>query len=541
VRERSEIERLLSRAYRKDFIADRLVSGLRTVAAALNANDPGLARIAAVHLCLPDLPDRAARDGMEAEDRFIKYARDESGSDWNPVLHPRTGTPPNPGWFAPTDGGGGESSPVRTAANDDLKVRSDASPVSDNNWVRLAPGPKRIDELADFVEWMANAKPEDEQAIRAEIKRYFYEAGDQGSAAALNSALTVLLRPGLTKQDRQRLLDSLDVFTRVDPAEYVHNRDWTTAAALLGGGVPPVPAAEGATAEGAAAAAEETATGAASDVWKYGWAKRGSEIHEQLSDGSLGPKFPTIDMIPNGVATSIKSVDLNAATYQDAARLTYRLNKYINDLAEFDGATWGTDVVKSSDITCRTLKISGAKRKHHQCSTRCHCCRTRAGSIDKLHSYQSHPNRILGQIMLFQSYLRRGIVYVPTTARRGSTVYTAIDPVSVVPVTNTEALRRALAGAIARGNAAVPLIKGKRPPPVVLKYAGVRTWSAFARDASTWNIEENQGAYQIVGHRMHPDGYWVEDPDQKIEFPPGATVDAVIDRMIAILQGAAQQ
>ena len=125
VRERDEIERLLSHAYRTGYSAGRIMPGLATVAAALNAGDQGLARIAAVHLRLPDLPDRVARDGMEAMDVLLKYARDESGGDaWNPALHPRAGTPPNPGWFAPTDGGG--SSSTRTAQNDDPTHRSDA-------------------------------------------------------------------------------------------------------------------------------------------------------------------------------------------------------------------------------------------------------------------------------------------------------------------------------------------------------------------------------------------------------------------------------
>src|SRR5579862_5977588 len=127
--------------------------------------------------------------------------------------------------------------------------------------------------------------------------------------------------------------------------------------------------------------------------------------------------------------------------------------------------------------------------------------------------------------MLFQLYLRRGIVYVPTTARRGTSVYTAIEPVAVAPVTNAERLRRALLETIARRNIGVPLQKGERPPPVVLKYAGVGNWPAFARDASTWNIEENEGLYQIVGHRKHHKGYWVEDPEQIIKFPPGTIVD----------------
>jgi hypothetical protein len=75
VRERAEIERLLSRAYRKQLPVDRIMSGLATVTAALNANDQALARIAAVHLRIPDLPDHTARNEMEAEDVLIKYVR----------------------------------------------------------------------------------------------------------------------------------------------------------------------------------------------------------------------------------------------------------------------------------------------------------------------------------------------------------------------------------------------------------------------------------------------------------------------------------
>ncbi len=298
VRDRGEIEALLTRAYRKNVAADRLMSGLATVAAALNANDPCLACIAAVHLRLPDLADRSARDGMEGADCLIK------SGDWNPALHPRAGAPPNPGWFAPTEGAGeetpamqtgqkgnpaggsdprasgDESSSVRVAQNDDPTRRSDASPSVGDDWGRLPPGPQRIDELADFVEWIANAKPEDEQAIRAEIKRYFYDAGDQGSANALNSALTVLLRSGITREERQKILDSLDVYTRADPREYVQNRDWATGAALLGGGVPPIAAgettaAEGAVAEGTVAEAKPGAITSAAEAWKRGWAARG--------------------------------------------------------------------------------------------------------------------------------------------------------------------------------------------------------------------------------------------------------------------------
>lgn len=143
--------------------------------------------------------------------------------------------------------------------------------------------------------------------------------------------------------------------------------------------------------------------------------------------------------------------------------------------------------------------------------------------------------------MLFKTYLRQNIVYVPTTAKRGTSVYTIIEPVVVVPVANTEDLRGAFRDVIARKNVTVPPPQGKWPQPVLLKYAGVKSWSAFARNASTWSIGENDGIYRIVGYRVHAKGYWVQDADQTVEFPSGTTVDVVIDRMIAILQEAARK
>jgi hypothetical protein len=98
VRARDEIEQLLKCGYDGEPPLDRLMSGLARVASALNANDQYLARIAAVHLQIPDLASPAVCDALAAEDALIKYARDEGAgaANWNPALHPRTGTPPNP-------------------------------------------------------------------------------------------------------------------------------------------------------------------------------------------------------------------------------------------------------------------------------------------------------------------------------------------------------------------------------------------------------------------------------------------------------------
>jgi hypothetical protein len=86
--------------------------------------------------------------------------------------------------------------------------------------------------------------------------------------------------------------------------------------------------------------------------------------------------------------------------------------------------------------------------------------------------------------MLFTCFLRDGIVYVPTVAKRESEpVYTNIEPVAVVPVTNIEAVRRALLDTIAKKNILIPVPKDLDAAPILLKYAGVRSWSAFYRNA----------------------------------------------------------
>lgn len=68
--------------------------------------------------------------------------------------------------------------------------------------MRLPPREDRIDELADFLEWLANAKPEDEKAIRREIKRYFYDAGDHIAGDELTHALRAAIDAGNDREAR---------------------------------------------------------------------------------------------------------------------------------------------------------------------------------------------------------------------------------------------------------------------------------------------------------------------------------------------------
>jgi hypothetical protein len=141
--------------------------------------------------------------------------------------------------------------------------------------------------------------------------------------------------------------------------------------------------------------------------------------------------------------------------------------------------------------------------------------------------------------MLCHFYLRKGIVYVPTLARVDQAYYSSVEPVAVVPMSNTESLRRVLLDTIARGNPAVPrLSPGQSYSPVTLKYAGIKNWSTFERGTSYWNIEEENGIFRVVAHRKAEQG-WEEDENGSETFPKGTSVVDVVDRMIAILQGAA--
>lgn len=141
----------------------------------------------------------------------------------------------------------------------------------------------------------------------------------------------------------------------------------------------------------------------------------------------------------------------------------------------------------------------------------------------------------------FPPLFEKGILFVPTTGLVEKGLLRNMEPVSVVAISDTEGVRKALQTTISRGNPSTPhFSSGIYPAPIVLKHAGVRSWSAFSREAISWSIQKESGAYRIIGYRKHAKGYWEEDPEQKIEFPPGSTVDQVIDRTIAILQEAAR-
>jgi hypothetical protein len=107
-----ELDRDLSACYGLpiDVVSKR--DGLAGVARALDRGEIVLAQIAAVLLGFPD-PPSLAKDGTVRGPFELAAQLLRSGllkGDWDPAKHPRTGTAPNPGWFAATSG-----EPERTA------------------------------------------------------------------------------------------------------------------------------------------------------------------------------------------------------------------------------------------------------------------------------------------------------------------------------------------------------------------------------------------------------------------------------------------
>ena len=96
------------------------------------------------------------------------------------------------------------------------------------------------------------------------------------------------------------------------------------------------------------------------DIWNLGLADRGAAIEEALG-GNLPPGFPTIDRFANGVATSIKSLDLRLPTYQNIGRLTSTVSGYIDRLYAFEGAARAGVAVPDPAVKVPQLAIpSGA-------------------------------------------------------------------------------------------------------------------------------------------------------------------------------------
>ncbi len=107
-RDEGDLNCELSKLYGFPLDVGRKRRGVDAVAAALSKGELARAQIAALLLQLPDPPASAGAQLGDLENRRLALELAAGGllkadADWDDK-HPRTGAPPNPGWFAPTSG-----------------------------------------------------------------------------------------------------------------------------------------------------------------------------------------------------------------------------------------------------------------------------------------------------------------------------------------------------------------------------------------------------------------------------------------------------
>lgn len=98
----------------------------------------------------------------------------------------------------------------------------------------------------------------------------------------------------------------------------------------------------------------------AASVWSVGAGPRG-RIVEQAFGANLHPNFPIIDKFTGGVATSIKSININARTYQNTTILARQLRGYVDRVAGFathKGVTYGLRTINPAEVTGRAVHVA---------------------------------------------------------------------------------------------------------------------------------------------------------------------------------------
>jgi hypothetical protein len=101
---------------------------------------------------------------------------------------------------------------------------------------------------------------------------------------------------------------------------------------------------------------------AGGSLWKIAPLERGF-VFERMTGtkGLFSAKginnFPVIDAFYNGVATSIKTLEVTAKSYLKGNAVFNKLAGYVDDLAGFSGQRWAGEVVEETAIKSRVLEI----------------------------------------------------------------------------------------------------------------------------------------------------------------------------------------
>ncbi|MFX1678910.1 hypothetical protein PV762_06735 [Mitsuaria sp. CC2] len=145
-------------------------------------------------------------------------------------------------------------------------------------------------------------------------------------------------------------------------------------------------------------------------------------------------------------------------------------------------------------------------------------------------------------MMLWNVYLREGLVLMPTMAKTDAGFFIEVEPVSVVRSDKLEDIARALKANIQRGN---PLIetpsRDNFPKPVVLPYAKVKTWSTFEKKVQCWKILWDGSEYQLKPQRRASTRGLEDVPGELSSFGGVAGLDQLVNSLIERIDKFAEQ
>lgn len=121
------------------------------------------------------------------------------------------------------------------------------------------------------------------------------------------------------------------------------------------------------------------------EIWDQSNFARGLYFRNRLG-ANLPSNFPVIATWENFTATSIKSIDLTAPTYQNNGNVTDKIYSHIDDLSQFSGTEqpWGEEqiIIHSEDIHNKELIIIIPANSEESVKSELEACKAYAENCD---------------------------------------------------------------------------------------------------------------------------------------------------------------
>lgn len=134
-------------------------------------------------------------------------------------------------------------------------------------------------------------------------------------------------------------------------------------------------------------------------------------------------------------------------------------------------------------------------------------------------------------------FVRKGLIYIPVSARTDAGFYLHIEPIEVIEAQDTDRLFNAIKGVIAKGNPVVPTPdRNSYAKSPILKCSGIKSWSQFEKDARFWTLSDTAGEYWFTPWKKRRDRGSEPDTQRSITFPTNVSMDEIVRQVVATLQ-----